>query len=515
MMKMGGNNQVCAQNEGDGEGSAILKKGPWTATEDVILAEYVRTHGEGNWNAVQTNTGLARCGKSCRLRWANHLRPNLKKGAFSPEEERLIIELHAKMGNKWARMATQLPGRTDNEIKNYWNTRIKRRQRQGLPLYPPDIQPLHSQYQRNQHRSLPVTPITSPTGTSTTMTSSFSFQLPMPSSLPNLQGSMPMQLHPLHIPRSESSHMLYNPHSTPPPLQSPGRGSTPSPSTHVSPLQSPHKPLFSTLPVFDSSTSNTCSINANYGNSDNNNHTISSDFFFPRATPLLEISMLYKRFKHDVSESCGSGSTGSSFMLPYPPLQKNSFFNPHNVAATVDTSTPLTSPHYSSPSYSLDPITLDLTSSSRILDDQHRANTGQFILTPGFVYPSKTNNELPSNQFFFLDGNSDVTFDTNGNSSYINNDQTLSIPFNEGGLLDDMLEEARVLASGDDDIMRRQSCVAGFSTSSDALASAKEETVTDQEIIAIQEDYSGLLDIPSSMAMPDWFDDCERSPTVL
>ncbi|XAR54504.1 hypothetical protein NMG60_11029655 [Bertholletia excelsa] len=124
---------------GSVSGGVALKKGPWTSAEDAILVEYVKKHGEGNWNAVQKNSGLLRCGKSCRLRWANHLRPNLKKGAFTQEEERLIIELHAKMGNKWARMAAHLPGRTDNEIKNYWNTRIKRRQRAGLPLYPPEV----------------------------------------------------------------------------------------------------------------------------------------------------------------------------------------------------------------------------------------------------------------------------------------------------------------------------------------------------------------------------------------
>ncbi|KAJ4831034.1 hypothetical protein Tsubulata_029339 [Turnera subulata] len=124
---------------GNANGGIILKKGPWTSAEDAILIEYVKKHGEGNWNAVQKHSGLFRCGKSCRLRWANHLRPNLKKGAFTQEEEQLIIELHAKMGNKWARMAAHLPGRTDNEIKNYWNTRIKRRQRAGLPLYPPEV----------------------------------------------------------------------------------------------------------------------------------------------------------------------------------------------------------------------------------------------------------------------------------------------------------------------------------------------------------------------------------------
>nr|GEU47852.1 transcription factor gamyb [Tanacetum cinerariifolium] len=92
----------------------VLKKGPWTAAEDAILMEYVRKNGEGNWNAVQRNSGLMRCGKSCRLRWANHLRPNLKKGAFTPDEERQIIELHSKFGNKWARMALHLQGRTES-----------------------------------------------------------------------------------------------------------------------------------------------------------------------------------------------------------------------------------------------------------------------------------------------------------------------------------------------------------------------------------------------------------------
>ncbi|KAK2999610.1 hypothetical protein RJ639_022614, partial [Escallonia herrerae] len=138
---------------GNGGPRQILRKGPWAAREDAILIQYVRRHGHGNWNEVQRNSGLLRCGKSIRLRWANHLRPDLKKGAFTTEEEKLIILLHYTIGSKWARMAAQLPGRTDNEIKNYWNTRVKRRQRAGLPIYPPDIeQQLHHLQQQQQQQ---------------------------------------------------------------------------------------------------------------------------------------------------------------------------------------------------------------------------------------------------------------------------------------------------------------------------------------------------------------------------
>uniref|UniRef100_A0A453NF98 Transcription factor GAMYB n=1 Tax=Aegilops tauschii subsp. strangulata TaxID=200361 RepID=A0A453NF98_AEGTS len=126
--------------QGAAAGGGRLKKGPWTPDEDQLLVEHVRRHGEGSWNAVRRETGLLRCGKSCRLRWANHLRPNLKRGPFSPEEERLILRLHALIGNKWARISAHLPGRTDNEIKNYWNTRLKRRKRAGMALYPPDVE---------------------------------------------------------------------------------------------------------------------------------------------------------------------------------------------------------------------------------------------------------------------------------------------------------------------------------------------------------------------------------------
>ncbi|GMI82391.1 MYB-like 102, A. THALIANA MYB 4 [Hibiscus trionum] len=104
-----------------------LKKGPWTQEEDHKLIDYIQRHGYGNWRTLPKNAGLERCGKSCRLRWTNYLRPDIKRGKFSFEEEETIIQLHSILGNKWSAIAARLPGRTDNEIKNYWNTHIRKR----------------------------------------------------------------------------------------------------------------------------------------------------------------------------------------------------------------------------------------------------------------------------------------------------------------------------------------------------------------------------------------------------
>ncbi|ESR44384.1 hypothetical protein CICLE_v10012152mg [Citrus x clementina] len=106
-----------------------IKKGPWTPEEDIILVSYIQEHGPGNWRAVPTNTGLLRCSKSCRLRWTNYLRPGIKRGNFTDQEEKMIIHLQALLGNRWAAIASYLPQRTDNDIKNYWNTHLKKKVR--------------------------------------------------------------------------------------------------------------------------------------------------------------------------------------------------------------------------------------------------------------------------------------------------------------------------------------------------------------------------------------------------
>lgn len=130
----------CTQGQGQGQkviresfpvppSKPKVRKGLWSPEEDEKLITYIMKKGMlgCSWTYVAKRAGLQRCGKSCRLRWINYLRPDIKRGSFSSQEEQLIIQLHSILGNSWCQIAASLPGRTDNDIKNYWNSFIKKK----------------------------------------------------------------------------------------------------------------------------------------------------------------------------------------------------------------------------------------------------------------------------------------------------------------------------------------------------------------------------------------------------
>ncbi|GAB4834243.1 hypothetical protein Ancab_032509 [Ancistrocladus abbreviatus] len=143
-----------------------VKKGPWTAEEDKKLINFILTNGQCCWRAVPKLAGLRRCGKSCRLRWTNYLRPDLKRGLLTDAEEQLVIDLHARLGNRWSKIAAKLPGRTDNEIKNHWNTHIKKKLLK-MGIDPVTHQPLDNQQSATDHHKQSSTAKTGGSGSST------------------------------------------------------------------------------------------------------------------------------------------------------------------------------------------------------------------------------------------------------------------------------------------------------------------------------------------------------------
>eukprot|EP00249_Psilotum_nudum_P004547 c18062_g1_i1 orf=877-2436(+) len=125
--KMRSSNNSSSSPSSSDNHRMTLRKGLWSPDEDEKLAKYLMKNGMKSWSSVPQLAGLQRCGKSCRLRWINYLRPDLRRGSFSTKEENLMIELHAAFGNRWSQIAMRLPGRTDNDVKNFWNTHIKKK----------------------------------------------------------------------------------------------------------------------------------------------------------------------------------------------------------------------------------------------------------------------------------------------------------------------------------------------------------------------------------------------------
>ncbi|CAK8538122.1 unnamed protein product [Lathyrus sativus] len=104
-----------------------VRKGAWTYEEDKLLKACIEKYGEGKWRLIPQRAGLNRCRKSCRLRWLNYLNPTINREPFSEDEVDMILRLHKLLGNRWSLIAGRLPGRTANDVKNYWHTHLRKK----------------------------------------------------------------------------------------------------------------------------------------------------------------------------------------------------------------------------------------------------------------------------------------------------------------------------------------------------------------------------------------------------